>query len=177
MATYDFTLTFELPDPETKPEGLVDALFEAGCDDATIGVGRPGLIGIDFSRDAPSAEKAVRSALKSVDRAIPKARLVEAKPDLVNLSDVAEVVGVSRQNVRKYASGEIRSVDVPFPVPSFSGAPPLWHLYEVTDWFLRYTNLRPAKEVVETAHVAFNLNLAAQRDRIARLSRRRAAHG
>lgn len=167
MATYDFTLTFWLAEKDAEPEKYLDALFEAGCDDATIGVGRPGLISLAFSRDASSAEGAIRSAVSSVQRAIPGARLVEAKPDLVNLSDVADLVGVSRQNIRKYAAGEIRSVSARFPVPSFSGRPtPLWHLYEVAVWLHRYTDLRPPKEVVEASLAAYKLNLDAERSRI-----------
>lgn len=39
MTEYDFLLKFDLPDPGTGPEGFVDALYEAGCDDATVGIG------------------------------------------------------------------------------------------------------------------------------------------
>jgi|SRR5208282_2787541 len=167
MATYDFTLTFSLPDKDAEPERYLDALFEAGCDDATIGVGRRGMISLDFSREALSAEEASRSAVEAVQRAIPGARLVEAKPDLVNLSDVADFIGVSRQNIRKYAAGEIRSVKARFPVPSFSGRPtPLWHLYEVAVWLSRHTALKPRREIVEASLAAYKLNLDAEQRRI-----------
>jgi hypothetical protein len=167
MASYDFTLTFWLPDKDAEPEAYLDALFEAGCDDATIGVGRQGVISLAFDREAPSAEEAIRSAVAMVTQAIPGSRLVEAKPDLVNLSDVADLVGVSRQNIRKYATGEIRSVDARFPVPSFSGSPtPLWHLYEVALWLNRYTELRPRPEIIEASLAAYKLNIDTQTRRI-----------
>ena len=57
---------------------------------------------MNFTRDHDSAEKAVISALKDVNRAIPEAKLLEvADPDFVGLTDVAELVGVTRQNMRK----------------------------------------------------------------------------
>jgi hypothetical protein len=167
MATYDFTLTFWLADRDAEPETYLDALFEAGCDDATIGVGQRGVISLAFNREAPSAEEAIRSAVAAVTQAIPGSRLVEAKPDLVNLSDIADLVGVSRQNIRKYAAGEIRSVDERFPVPSFSGSPsPLWHLYEVALWLNRYTELRPSPEIIEASLAAYKLNIDTERRRI-----------
>jgi hypothetical protein len=45
-----------------------DALFEAGCDDALVGV-LGGEIFLDFDREAPSFDEAVNSAVKNVERA------------------------------------------------------------------------------------------------------------
>ena len=80
MTTYHFTLSFELPDPSTDPSTLLDALYEAGCDDTTPGVGRPGMLALAFGREAPSVQAAVTSALKQVHRAVPRAKLVEIVP-------------------------------------------------------------------------------------------------
>jgi hypothetical protein len=169
MATYEFTLTFALASANAEPATFLDALFEAGCDDATVGVGRQGSIALDFSREAPSAENAIRTAVASVRRAIPGAQLLEVKPDLVNLTDVAELVGVSRQNIRKYAAGEMRTVQMPFPIPCFSGTPSLWHLYEIAVWLFKHTDLRPPREIVELSLAAYKINLEAQRRHVATL--------
>ena len=83
------------------PTQIVERLGEAGCDDATVGVGQPGRVALLFLAKATSAFEALVSALKDVKRAVPSARLVEAGPDFVGLTDVAEVAGVSRQNMRK----------------------------------------------------------------------------
>ncbi|HXQ50414.1 MAG TPA: DNA-binding protein [Stellaceae bacterium] len=164
-------MTFCLPDADADPERFLDALFDAGCDDATVGAGRRGMIALEFTREAPSADEAIRSAITGVERAIPGARLIEAKPDLVNLSDIADLVGMSRQNIRKYAAGEIRTVDAAFPAPSFSGRPaPLWHFYEVAVWLVRFTELRPTPEIIEASLAACKLNLDAEQRRIAMLS-------
>jgi hypothetical protein len=90
-----------LADDDRDPEALVERLGEAGCDDALIGIGQPGRLALEFTREAESAEEAVRSALADVRGAVPLARLIEVAPDLVGLTDVAEIVGVSRQNMRK----------------------------------------------------------------------------
>lgn len=162
IPTYDFVLTFALPDANAAPSDFTDALFEAGCDDATVGVGKRGSIALDFSREAPSAERAVRSAIEDVQRAIPGAELVEAKPDLANLADLAGMVGCSRQNMRKYAAGEIRTAKASFPHPAFTGSPSLWHSCEVIAWLAKHTELNPAKELGEVSFVAYTLNAERQ---------------
>jgi hypothetical protein len=74
---YEFTLRYQLPTAEASADQLVERLGEAGCSDALVGVGRPGRIALDFTRDAVSAHVAITSALADVKRAIPEARLVE----------------------------------------------------------------------------------------------------
>lgn len=175
MATYEFVLTFALKDSNADPLDYSDALYEAGCDDATVGVGKRGSIALDFSREAPDAKTAIQSAIDAVLKAIPGAELVEAKPDLVNLSDLAEMVGCSRQNVRKYAAGEIRTAQSPFPLPAFTGAPDLWHLLEVVAWLSEHTELRPPKEVMEISAVNYRVNLESQRRRMKHIQRKAAA--
>src|SRR3546814_18099399 len=101
MNEYEFILKFRLPDPDVDPGQFVDALAEAGCDDATVGVGQRGRIALDFAREANTATDAIISAIEAVKRAIPGAELVEAGPDFVGLTDVAELVGWPRQNIRK----------------------------------------------------------------------------
>lgn len=77
MNTYDFILKFDLPDPTADPFHFTDALFVAGCDDAVVGVGTPGSIALNFSREASTAEDAVNSAIETVIKAIPGAKLTE----------------------------------------------------------------------------------------------------
>ncbi len=95
---YICTLKYRLAERDDDPDVLVERLGEAGCDDALVGIGQPGRLALEFTREADSAEPAVRSALADVKHAIPSARLIEAAPDFVGLTDVAEVAGVSRQN-------------------------------------------------------------------------------
>ncbi len=88
MNTYDFTLTFALSENSSNPENYLDALFEAGCDDALAGTGMPGSISLDFSRTAKSVENAIRQAVRDVQKAIPESELIDLKSDLVDISDI-----------------------------------------------------------------------------------------
>ena len=81
MNEYEFTLTFTLPGTQDDPAQYLDALFEAGCDDAVAGTGTPGMIALKFNRDANSSANAIESAIRDVMKAIPDASLVEVKPD------------------------------------------------------------------------------------------------
>ena len=63
---YTFTLKYQLADDDRDPEVLVERLGEAGCDDALIGIGQPGRLALEFTREAENAEVAVRSALADV---------------------------------------------------------------------------------------------------------------
>lgn len=75
---YEFTLRFELPTPDEDPAGYTDALYEAGCGDATLGVGQQGRIALAFTREAESFWAALESATRDVQKAIPGAQLREA---------------------------------------------------------------------------------------------------
>src|SRR5471030_2213188 len=101
MKTFAFTLNFTLPGQNDDPEQYLDALYEAGCDDAVIGTGQYGMIGLDFTRAAVSAEAALRSAVENVHAAVPGAALVQAGPDLAGLTEMAVIFGFSRQSMRK----------------------------------------------------------------------------
>lgn len=153
---YEFILKFRLPDAGADPQRFIAALAKAGCDDATVGVGQRGRIALDFAREADSAIEAVVSAVRAVQRAIPGAELVEASPDLVGLTDVAELVGCSRQNIRKLMVGNPAT----FPPAVHEGSQSLWHLRQVLAWF-RDTQRRRVDEVlIEVSEVTMKVNIA-----------------
>lgn len=127
---YTFTLKYQLSERDSDHNDLVERLGAMGCDDALVGVGLPGRIALEFVREAPSAEAALLSALTDIKRAIPTAKLIEAAPDLVGLSDVADAVGVTRQNMRKLMINHATS----FPTPVHEGSASVWHLAEVITW-------------------------------------------
>jgi hypothetical protein len=63
---YVFTLILDSPTDLTDAQA--DALFEAGCDDATLGRFQ-GRVQLTFTRPGTSPEDAVASALADVERA------------------------------------------------------------------------------------------------------------
>ena len=152
---YEFTLKFKLTDDMTDLDALVERLGEHGCTDALIGLGQPGYIGLDFVREAEAAQNALLSAIDDVKQALPGAVLAEAGPDFVGLTDVAEVVGLSRQNIRKLMLGHQQR----FPVPIHDGNPSLWHLAQVLD-FLQERQYSFSRAVFDVAHTAMQINIA-----------------
>lgn len=153
---YVFTLKYQLADSDSDLDALVECLGAAGCDDALVGVGQPGRLALEFSREAGSAAEAVHSALVDVKKAIPSARLIEASPDLVGLTDVADVVGVSRQAMRKL----MLTHRATFPVPVHEGSASIWHLAEVLDWLMTREGYQIDVGVLDIAKVALEVNIA-----------------
>ena len=76
MAEYAFTLTLSGCDPLT--EAHQDALFEAGCDDATFGK-QNGEYFADFTREAATFAEAVGSAIRQVESAVPGLAVVRVE--------------------------------------------------------------------------------------------------
>ena len=153
---YDFTLKFKLATDDVDADLLVERLGDAGCDDALVGIGQPGRIALDFTREAKSAEVAIVSALVDVKKAIPDARLVEVGPDFVGLSDVAELIGVTRQNMRKLMLAHPAS----FPMPVHEGSAAIWHLATVLKWLRERGTYHFEQTVFEVAYTAMQVNLA-----------------
>lgn len=154
MTEYQFSLIFALKDASADMDALVERLGAAGCTDALVGIGQIGRIGLDFTREAKSAEDAISSAFADVKRAIPDAELVEASPDFVGLTDIAQVIGFSRQNMRKLA------IQAEFPAPIHQGTPSIWHLACVLEWLVSRGSYAIAPSLQEVARVSMQVNLA-----------------
>jgi hypothetical protein len=52
---FTFTLKYQLADDGCTPDEPVERLGKAGCDDALVGIGQPGRLALEFTRDAPDA--------------------------------------------------------------------------------------------------------------------------
>ena len=158
MKTYEFTLKFSFPDEGHVDDidELVERLGEAGCDDALVGIGKSGRLALDFTREAESAFDAISSAIATVRKTIPDARIVEATPDLVGFTDVAEIIGCSRQNIRKI----MLTGSANFPVPVHEGKSTLWRLSNVLAWLRDNRPYPVADELMEVASVNMQINVA-----------------
>jgi len=156
MNEYEFTLIFALKNAEADMDALIERLGAEGCTDALVGIGQPGRIGLDFTREANSASSAVLSAFRDVKRAIPDATLVEAAPDFVGLTDIATLLGFTRQNMRKLAVQTKSS----FPPPIHEGTPTIWHLVTVLDWLKSRGNYEINASLWEVAKTNRQFNLA-----------------
>ena len=85
-------------------------------------------------------------------------------PDLVGLTDVADIVGVSRQNMRKLMLAHPGS----FPAPVHEGSASIWHLADVLAWLQAKGSYSLAKDVLDVARVALQVNVAKEGRRLPR---------
>jgi hypothetical protein len=153
---YEFALTFTLPSPGADIDDLVERLGAAGCEDAVIGVGVKGRVALSFMREAETAAKAVFSGIANVKTALPDATLIEASPDLVGLTDVAGLLHVTRQNMRKL----IVDCEAFAPVPVHEGRPTIWHLAKVLGWLREEKDYPIEEDLAELAYITMQINLA-----------------
>jgi len=162
MTEYEFLLKFKLTNPEADPVDYLEALGEAGCDDALVGVGQAGYISLEFIREAKSVEDAIYSAITDVHRAIKGATLIEASPDYVGLTDIANMLDVSRQYVRKLMEKNRGA----FPSPLHDGTSAIYRFSEILQWFASNTKREINNPLQEIAKLTMQLNLYRQINKI-----------
>ena len=156
MKEYEFTLRFVIPSVESVSDDMVERLGDAGCDDALIGIGQAGRIALEFARTSDSAHSAIMSAIRDVSRVFSEAMLVEVTPDIVGLTDVAEMVGCSRQNMRKL----LITCGARGPAPLHEGAPTLWHLAPLLEWLMKDKGYPVPTGLLELAQATMKVNAA-----------------
>jgi hypothetical protein len=137
MADWSFRLI--LAGIELTGEQL-DALYEAGCDDASFSLERDGSAVAFFDRAAKTQEDAVLSALRDIGAAQVGARVVKVATDddWLAASELAERVGRTRQSIGLLVRGDRGPGDFPAPVARRGSTNPLWSWDEVEAWFQRY---------------------------------------
>jgi len=157
---YSFRVAFhgDLADPEQ----VTDALYGAGCDDATVSVERDGSAAYaDFDREATDALSAIVSAVEQIEKAGFVA--VSVGEDLVTVTDIAERTGRSQQTISAWTTG-VRGPGG-FPTSCIDrhwGAVYSWA--EVTQWLARHrlAGLDPAAVQVAAACAAVSALLDAR---------------
>jgi len=79
--SYLFTLTLEMPPGvDLYDESVTDAVYDAGCGDATLGVCE-GVSTAAFDRAADTYDAAVASATAAVEGAVPGLKVIAARPE------------------------------------------------------------------------------------------------
>ena len=142
MPTYQFTLIVEGPD--LQADELIDALYEAGCDDATLGRAN-GIQYLDFDRRADALEESILSAvadLERIGRGVTVVRLADA--GLVSMADIASRAGRTREGVRLLIAGERGPGGFPPPITDPRSRYRLWRWSEVDRWFVTQLREQPA---------------------------------
>jgi len=156
MNEFEFTLKFTIPDDAADRDTFVERLYESGCDDALIGVGQPGRLALQFNRHANTAMDALKSAILDIRKVFPDAKLTEANPDLVGLTDLAQLLGFSRQNMRKL----MLTHETSFPSPLHDGRVKLWHLDNILGWFDSKQARTIDPSLLDVARITRQFNLA-----------------
>lgn len=154
---YQFTLILDCVDETTL--GLEDALFEAGCDDALINY-KNGTVFLDFDREGENLENTIISAIKNIESANIGARIISVAPEhLVNLSDIAERVSMTRQAVSLLIQGARGSGNFPKPILKISNKSPLWRWSAVAEWFYQHGKISDPN-IIESAYIFEDINAA-----------------
>jgi hypothetical protein len=160
---HEFALVLgNLPD---LTDDVMDALFDAGCDDATFSL-RYGLVFAEFCREADSYKGAVLSAIEDVRKADVGADVLRVNEcDLVSAADIARRIDRSRELVSQYIKGDRGPGSFPPPECFLAEDKPLWAWCAVSHWLVENQLARP--EVFEEAQFLWVLNdhLAIERQR------------
>ena len=77
---------------------------------------------------------------------------------------MADIVGVSRQNMRKLMLAHPGS----FPAPVHEGSASIWHLADVLTWLQAKGSYSLTKDVLDVARVALQVNVAKEGQRLPR---------
>jgi len=144
-----------------------DALFEAGCDDATLSI-QYGLLYIEFSRHAPSLKDAILTAIRDVRNADIGAEVLRVDEcNLVTQSEIARRIGRTRQLVNQFINGQRGPGGFPPPECHLDEGAPLWAWCAVSYWLAENSMLRPEDGWNAEVVAAINnwLEAARQRER------------
>ena len=147
---------------DVSSDAHIDALHEAGCDDATVG-SRDGAAYAVFDREADSFSDALRSAIHDLLRALPGARIVRIEPDdLVTMATIAKRSGRTRESIRLLANDERGPGGFPPPVAHVDERTRLWHWPDVARWLNEHGKARleidaEAADLVAAMNAAFDL--------------------
>lgn len=135
-----------------------NALFEAGCDDATLSI-QYGLLYMEFSRSAPSLKEAIISAIQDVGRAGINFEVLRVDNcNLVTQAEIARRIKRSRQLVHQYITGQRGPGGFPPPACHLDDdCAPLWQWCAVSYWLVQNSLLRP--EELESAEVVDAVNI------------------
>lgn len=100
-----------------------------------------------------------RGSAKDRLYAIPRCRFIEATPDFVGITDIANLLGFSRQNMRKI----LEKSGTDFPPPVHDGSRPIWHLEPVLSWFAEKQSRRIDTALLEISRVNRYCNYVKER--------------
>lgn len=158
---YDFALI--LTGVHELTTEVENALFEAGCDDATLSV-QYGFIYMQFSRTASSSKAAILSTIRAVRKSGIGADVLRVDDcNLVTPAEIARRIGRSRQLVHQYMTGKRGPGGFPAPECNLTDGQPLWAWCAVSYWLSQHDMIRP--EELQNAEIVATINNALEHSR------------
>ena len=76
---FQFDVMIRLPQGCPDIWDVLDRLFQAGCDDAVVGLGTPGLLGLSFIRQGTDREAVIAGAVRDALAGLPEGVVVGEK--------------------------------------------------------------------------------------------------
>jgi hypothetical protein len=152
MKKYSFTLILTGIDDLT--DDVANALFEAGCDDATPSESG-GVVRLGFDREAKTLKDAILSAIRDVKKANIGADVGRVDVEgFVTQSGIARRIGRSRQVVGQYITGKRGPGGFPPPIYHVLEKSPLWEWSQVARW-LQQNDMLAEEDLHEAQQAAF----------------------
>ena len=74
---FQLDVMIRLPQGSPDIEDVLDRLFQAGCDDAVVGCGNPGMLGLSFTREGTEREVVIAGAVQDALAGLPAGAAVE----------------------------------------------------------------------------------------------------
>ena len=164
MTVHVFSLVLD----RAPTDDELDALFEAGCDDAGFEIASDGCVA-GFDREAPSLAEAIASAVHDIESTgFVVIRALDE--DMLTLGDIADRIGRSREAVRRYAAGERGPGGFPQPMNPGRDGTTFYRWSEVAPWLREKLGLDVPD--ADPALVVANLLLQARqhRDRVTNMA-------
>lgn len=151
---YSFTLV--LTGVNENTEGLEDALFESGCDDALINF-KNGIVYLDFDRESHNLKNAIMSAIRDIERAKIGAKAHHLEGAYVTLSEIAKRTNFTKQAISLFIQGKRGAGNFPTPFSGVTSASPIWRWKDVVHWLSENEKLNDSL-VVREADIVDEIN-------------------
>lgn len=88
MAEIEVEIIFELPEGQHDAFDLMEAVFEAGLEDAVVGTGVPGVLAVTIKAETEGGEDAILGLVGPLLKKLPKRSVLrEVLPDLLVAQD------------------------------------------------------------------------------------------
>jgi hypothetical protein len=171
MPTFNFSLVLGGVTEDTL--NVMDALFEAGCNDCLVRHYGKSLF-VEFDREAQTLESAILSAIQNIESAGIGAKVTSIDESVfVGLSDIAKLSGLTRQAIALFKDGKRGGDNGYFPVPAhnLSNKQSLWRWSEVAQWLVDNHKIDASLAVhaltIERINLALTMRVSEQNNIVA----------